>query len=110
MANTSELQMALAHDAQFLNRVQYSLCRVALQVCQEAGTVPSHAVRRTYAQQVLGNPGAASAAAAVALVGSVNLLSGVTTTMNPNGSASTDATDAAIDSQVSSLWNAFAGV
>lgn len=109
MANTSELQMTLAHDAQFLNRVQYALCRVALVVCQEAGTVPSHAARRTYAQSVLGNPAAAAQAAAVALVGSVNLLSGVTTTMNPNGSATTDTTDAAIESQVSTLWNSFAG-
>lgn len=109
MAADSRSQMALAHDVGFLNRVQFNLAVVALQVVNEADTVPGHAARRTYAQAVLGNPASAATAAAVALVGAVNLVAAVTT-INPDLSVTTDATDAAIQSQLSSLWDAFAGV
>ena len=109
MATDARLQMALAHDAQFLNRVQFAMATVALQVVNELVTVPGHAARRTYAQSVLGNPAAASVAAAVALVGAVNLTAALTT-IDANLTVSTDATDAALASQVSTLWNAFSGV
>lgn len=101
---TGQVQMALAHDAQFLNRVQYAMAKVAL-VKMANGTAP----QKAYAQQVLGNPGAAAASMAVALVGSVNLTS-VNTFINPDLSVTTDATDGAIESQVDTLWNAFSGV
>lgn len=109
MSTDARLQMALAHDAQFLNRVQYAMGVVALQVITEAVTVPGHAARRTYAASVLGNPGAAAVSMAVGLVGSVNLTA-VNTFLNPDLSVTTDATDAAIVSQVGTLWSAYAGV
>jgi hypothetical protein len=109
MSQDSRLQMALAHDAGFLDRVQYSMCRIALQVCAEASTVTGHAARRAFAQSVLGNPAAAATACAVALVGAVNLTAPVTT-INPDKTVSSGASDADIDSQVNSLWNSFAGV
>lgn len=103
-------QMALAHDHNFLNRVQYLLCRVALAVIgEDAARVEGHATRRLYAQQVLGNPAAAATAAAVAIVGAINLTAR-DTTIKPDFAVETSATDPEIESQIATLWNAFAGV
>lgn len=107
--NDSRFQMALARDPQFLNRVQYLMCRIAANVVAEAGTVPSHAARRAFAAQVLGNPTAAAASFAVGLVGAINLISR-DTTVNPDFSVTTSATDAEIENQISTLWNQYAGV
>lgn len=109
MPNDGPLLMALAHDAQFLNRVQFALCQVALEVAAENPATANHAARRAFAASVLGNPGAAAAAAAVALVGAVNITASVVT-IKPSLDVVSDATDAAIASQVSTLWNSFAGV
>lgn len=109
MSVDARLQMALAHDAQFLDRVQYAMAVVALEVVAEATTVVGHAARRLYAQTVLGNPATAAASFAVALVGQVNLTS-ATTVVDFDGRVTSSATDAAIASQVSTLWNAAAGV
>lgn len=108
MSQDARLQMALAHDPSFLNRVQYAMAVVALQVVNEATTVPGHTARRAYAQQVLGSPASAAVSMAVGLVGAVNLVAPVTT-INPDLSVTTDATDAAIASQVATLWNGYAG-
>jgi hypothetical protein len=107
--NDARMQMALAHDPQFLNRVQFNLCVVALQIVNEPAGTTAHAQRRTYAAAVLGEPARAAVPAAVALVGAVNLMS-ETTSINPDLSVTTTASDAAIQSQLASLWNAFAGV
>lgn len=109
MPNDAKTQMALAHDAQFLNRVQFNLCVVALQVVNEGAGVTNHTERRAFAAAVLGDPGRAAAPLAVSLVGAVNLVT-ATTTINPDLSVTTDATDAAIQSQMNTLWNAWAGV
>lgn len=109
MSQDARLQMALAHDAGFLNRIQFAMGKVALQVVNEAGTVAGHAARRAYASQVLGNPAAAAVSMSVGLVGAVNLTAAVTT-INPDLTVTSDATDAAVESQVSTLWNAYAGV
>ena len=109
MSQDARLQMALAHDPGFLNRVQYAMGVVALQVVLEAGTVPGHAARRAYAAQVLGNPASAAVSMAVGLVGAVNLTAPVTT-INPDLTVTSGATDAEIASQVNTLWGAYAGV
>lgn len=109
MSQDARLQMALAHDAGFLDRVQFAMGKIALEVVNEAGTVTGHTARRTYAAQVLGNPAAAAIAMAIGLVGAVNL-TGPVTTINPDHTVTSGATDAEIASQVSSLWNAYAGV
>ncbi len=108
MSQDSRLQMALAHDAQFLNRVQVAMAVVALQVVNEDVATPNHVLRRAYAASVLGNPAAAAVAFAVGLVGSVNLTAPVTT-VNFDGSVISGASDADIASEVATLWNAYAG-
>ena len=111
MANGSAIiQMQLAHDPSFLNRVQYLMTQEAVAaVLIEVNTTPNHPLRVQLAHQVLSNPGQAASNASVAIVGSVNLVS-ANTTINADGSVTTDATDAAILSQISTLWNALAGV
>ena len=98
--------MALAHDARFLNRVQAAIVVIALQVCTET---PQVAARRAFAQQVLGNPGAAAAACAVAIVNSPNV-DEKTLTYTADGGVTSAATDADLASQVNSLWNVWAGL
>lgn len=109
MSQDARLQMALAHDVSFLNRVQFAMGKVALTVVNEAGTVTGHAARRTYASSVLGNPAAAAVSMSVGLVGAINLVA-ANTTINPDLTVTSDASDAAIESQVSTLWSAYAGV
>ena len=110
----SNLQMLLAHDATFLDRVQYLMTQNALTILAEVNTTPSHALRTQLARQVLTNPGQAAINAAPAIVGSVNLVAANTTitpaTETTPQIVSTDATDAAILSQVFTIWNALAGV
>lgn len=109
MLNDSRFQMALAHDPQFLNRVQFLMCKIAAVVCTESTGVTGHAARRAYAASVLGNPAAAAASVAVGLVGAANLITR-DTTINPDFSVTTAATDAEIESQLSTLWNQYAGI
>ena len=109
MSTDAKLQMALAHDAGFLNRLQFAMATVALQVVNEDPATANHAARRAFASSVLGNPGAAAAAAAVAVVTAVNLTA-ATTAIDADLRVSSSASDADIASQVSTLWNAFAGV
>jgi hypothetical protein len=110
MANGSAiLQMQLAHDSSFLNRVQYLMTQDAIAVLTEVNTTPSHNLRVQLAHQVLSNPGQAASAASVAIVGSVNLVA-ADTTVNADGTVTTDATDAAILAQIATLWNSLSGV
>lgn len=100
---TSELQMALAHDGQFLNRVQFTMAKVAINVMEEpAGP------RRTYALQVLGNPAAAAISMSVGLAGHVNIVTN-NTFIDPNLRVWTDTNDAQLFSAVNDLWDKYAG-
>jgi hypothetical protein len=117
MANgTAVIQMALAHDSSFLDRVQYLMTQVALVVLAEVNTTPNHTLRVQLAHQVLNSPGQAAVNASVTIVGSANLVAANTTVIPANPetgtpqTATTDATDAAILSQISTLWSALAGV
>lgn len=112
MSIDGRLQMALAHDATFLDRVQFAMAKIALQVIGEdpATVVPigSHAARRAYAAAVLGDPARAAASFAVGLVSAVNLTAR-TTTITVDG-VTTTANDDEIASQVATLWSAYSGV
>lgn len=103
--------MALAHDSSFLDRIQYLMTQVALVVLAEINTTPSHPLRVQLSHQVLNNPALAASNASVAIVGSINLVA-ANTTINPGPPliVTTDASDASILSQISTLWSALAGV
>jgi hypothetical protein len=103
----STLQMMLARDPAFLNRLNYIMLQTARGVKEEDPTTPHHAKRTTYASNILGNSQMMVGQAAYTVVGGVNLIG--TVDLTDNG-VETSANDAAIFSQVSTFWNALAGV
>lgn len=103
----STLQMMLARDPAFLNRLNYIMLQVARTVKEEAADTPHHQKRTTYASTILGNSQMMVAQAASTIAGGINLIGTVDVTDN---GVETTATDAAILSQVSTFWNVLAGV
>lgn len=107
---TSNLQMKLAADPSFIDRVVYVMSQQARVVLTETGVGATHAARANYAKNVISSPRSYASVAAPVVVGGVNLLSGVTTTIEADGSVTTDCTDAALASQVATFWNQLAGI
>jgi hypothetical protein len=103
----STLQMMLARDQAFLNRLQYQMLQVATEVKAEAVETPYHAQRTQYATTVINNSMMAGSQAAGLVVGGPNVKG--TVTLEDSGVVTT-CTDAALFAQVSTLWNVLAGV
>jgi hypothetical protein len=103
----SAMQMQLAKDQSFLQRLQYVMVQQARVVREEPQTTPYHPQRSGYAGQVLANPSMSSAAAASTIVGGPNLVGTVDIT---DAGIVTTVTDAALLSQVATFWNVLAGV
>jgi hypothetical protein len=103
----STLQMMLAKDPAFLNRLNYLMLQTARSIKEEAPSTPHHQKRTNYASQVLMNSAMMVAQAASTVVGGINLIGTVELT---DDGVMTTASDAAILSQVSTFWNALSGV
>lgn len=103
----STLQMMLARDPAFLNRLNYLMLQNARGIKEEAPDTPHHDKRTFYASQVLGNSQMMVGQAAYTIVGGINLIGTVEITDN---GVITSANDAAIFSQVATFWNILAGV
>lgn len=110
MATTPHSQIALAADPHFVKRLAALLAAEALVVAAEAGTVPSHDKRRTLAQQAIDQPIELARGLAIVIANSTNLVAATTSYDFSASAIVTDATDAAIRSQIASLWNTLAGV
>lgn len=110
MPTTPRSQSQLSRDPQFLNRLSALLLAEAGVVAAEPTTVPDHDKRRELAQLILMNPAAMTANLAPAICNATNLLAANTSWNFESGSCDTDASDAAIQSQIATLWNVFAGV
>jgi hypothetical protein len=103
----STLQMMLARDPAFLNRLNYIMLQQARTIKEEAADTPHHLKRTTYASSLLANSLMMTQQAAPTIVGGINLINTVEITDN---GVETSATDAAILSQVATFWNVLAGV
>jgi hypothetical protein len=103
----STLQMMLAKDPAFLNRLNYLMLQTARGVKEEPVDTPYHHKRTMYASQVLNMSNMMVQQAAFTIVGGVNLLG--TVDLTDNG-VETTAADAAIFSQIATFWNVLAGV
>jgi len=103
----STLQMQLARDPAFLERLNYLMLQTARGIKEEPADTPYHQKRTAYASQVLSNSAMMVSQAAYTIVGGINLVG--TVQLTDNG-VETSANDAAIFSQVSSFWNILAGV
>lgn len=103
----SVLQMQLAQDRIFLQRLQYIMLQHARTVKAEPQSTPHHLQRSTYASMVMNNAVMTTQQAAGMIVGGPNLIGTVDVTDN---GIVTSATDPAILSQVATYWDTLSGV
>lgn len=109
MAATTAQLIALAGDASFRLRVRTITLQEAAVVYGELGSTTGHAARVAYALKLLQSPGLADQVADVMATRTNVILSNVTYDFDRRAVV-TDASDAAILSQVASDWNMLAGV
>lgn len=111
MANDAYTQQALAQEPQFHARVRAALAVVAFQVIAEGRDTPTEVLRYDYAtNMVLPNLALVAQQISPWLVERTNLLAATTSYDFASRAVVTAATDAAIESQISSDWNVLAGV
>jgi len=110
MPNTAVQQQRLAAAAHFRTRVKDCLVNVAFQVLSQGKDNAAEIVRYNYARSVIQSPDAAASSTVSWLVERTNLLSANTTFNWDINEPVTDATDAAIQSQLMSDWDVMAGV
>lgn len=108
MASTDQLT-ALAVDSSFRQRVRNLVLLEAASVAGEIFTTPNHAARTTYAFKLLGAPGLCDQVADI-LCARTNLIGSTVTYDFSKRGVVTDASDAAIRSQIATDWNMLSGV
>jgi len=110
MSNTAIQQQRLAASAHFHERVKGALSNVAFQVIAQGRDTPDEIIRYNFARTALANLDGVTNSTVGWLVGRTNL-NGANTTYNYDIPAViTDATDAAIESQLMTDWDVLAGV
>lgn len=109
MAATTAQLVALAGDGAFRLRVRTLALQEAAVVYGELGNTTGHASRVVYALKLLMSPALADQVADV-MATRTNLVASVVTYDFDRRAVVTDATDAAILSQIASDWNMLSGV
>lgn len=104
--NVSTTQMQLVNSTTFTNRLQYILSQQAIVVKAELLATTCHPKRSSFADVVINSPAAAASQVSVLIAGSTNVLGTVIVNVNPN-LVDSSASDAAILSQIATLWNVF---
>ena len=105
-------QMALTRDTGpggFMERAQAMLARVSGVVLSEAGSTPYHSKRAEYAQRVVQSPQMYAQMAGPQIVMGVNIVAATTYDEATKTSVCT-AADIDLESQITTLWNALAGI
>ncbi len=110
MPNTGIQQQRLAQAEHFRQRVKSALGSVAFQVIGAGQNTPADVQRYNFARTVMQSLDAYATSTVSWLVERPNLLAANTSYDYDIPSVVTDATDAAIESQLSSDWNTMAGV
>lgn len=110
MPTTPRSQMQLAADPNFLKRLASLLLSEAGVIAAEDPATPNHDKRRALAQSVLMTPDQMTRNLSPAICNATNLVAANTTWDFEAGICETDASDAAIRSQIATLWNVLAGV
>jgi hypothetical protein len=108
----SVAQMALTRDTGpggFMERVTTLMALVGGSILSESGSTPYHQGRAFYAQKVIAMPQQAATQAGPILVMGVNITTR-TTYDEVTKSSTCTATDTEIQSQIQTMWNAFAGL
>jgi len=110
MASTADQLTALGNDSNFRFRLQSLLVQQAAVVYAEDPATTNHVIRAGYAKNILANPAAQAQVVAMVIVNRTNLVAGNTTYDFATSHVHTDVTDAAISSQLASVWNMLSGV
>ena len=110
MPTTPRSQSQLARDSNFLKRLESLLLSEAEVVAGESDTTEFHAQRRQLAQAIITNPTGMAQSLAPAICNATNLVAADTTFNFEAAAIETSADDAAIRSQIATLWNVLAGV
>lgn len=111
MPNTARTQIALAASPHFRSRLSAALAKIAWQVLDELpGASPNHVARCNFARQVLANVEGVAAQIASHIVERTNILGAATSYDFELGAVVNAATDAAIESQLSTDWDRLSGV
>src|SRR5262245_59589152 len=110
MATTPRSQASLASDPNFLKRLSSLLLQEAGVVAAENPSTPEHDKRRQLAQAIITNPTGMASSLAPAICNATNLVAATTSYNFEAGAVETSADDAAIQSQIATLWNVLAGV
>ncbi len=109
MSATTGQLIALGNDPFFRQRVRVLVLQMCAQIDVEDPQTDSHAARVAFAFRLIANPGLADEMAPV-LATRTNLLNSAITYDFDHRAVVTDATDAAILSQLATDWNFFAGI
>lgn len=106
--NTSQ-SVALGQDGQFRQRVRNLMMLEAAAVYAESAATPNHNARVAYAFKLFNQPSLADLAADF-LATRTNVINSTVSYDYDRRAVLTDATDAAIRSQIATDWNLLAGV
>lgn len=104
--NVSTTQMQLVASSLFRGRVQYLLSQQATVVKAELLATTCHPKRSLFADAVISSPDGIAQQVSVLIAGSTNVIGTVVFNANPN-LIDSSATDAAMLSQIATLWNVF---
>ena len=102
--------MALAEDPKFIRRLAALFNLEAQVVILESTNTPNHPIRRQLAQACVVNGSSIAQQFALTIALSTNLMAANTTYDFIQLAVVTDASDAAVRSQIVTLWNGLAGV
>jgi len=110
MPTTPNSQAKLASDPAFLKRLGSLLNQEAQVVGGEPPTTPDHDKRKQLATAILQDTAGQAASRAPTICNGTNLVAADTTFDFEADQTVTSATDAAIRSQIATLWNLMAGI
>jgi hypothetical protein len=108
MATTAQ-QIALGNDSDFRQRVRTLFLTEAGGIYGESTSVTNHAARALFASKLFQTPSMADALAP-ALATRTNVAASTVTFDFDRQAVVSDASDAAIQSQIATDWNLFAGI
>lgn len=109
MAATTDQLTALANDSFFRQRIRNLVLLEAAVVAIESNGIPNHGPRSTFAFKLINAPGLADQLADVLCARTNLTLSSITYDFSKRA-VLTDATDAAIRSQIATDWNMLSSV
>lgn len=102
-------QMALARDATFVNRVKMGMVNTAIAISNESTGTSNHAARTALSKACLNSPDQYAQLLAVGVASDTVTFPATVDGQGNATNGATVATDAAIDTRLSAIWDSYAG-